>query len=553
MTVDELVVTLELDPSKWTEGQRKALDEFKKTDEEIQKRLKSLEARNKSVGYSFGDSAKAAEGLFTAIAGAGMAKFAVDTVNSVAATGRMATNIGVVSTELQALGKVIERNGGSADSANASLKGYADTIQNWKMGKGSPDFLMGLTQIGGADLNASPLEIIEKLAKFAESHNAQEVNQTGARLGMSQDIINSVLAGTAKFNREYAESLKLVSSPEQVRKLTEAQDAWARIGQSFRAVGNDIVSDVAPAFSWFDKLTFSFVTTNRKYADSLGWILTGFTALSAFKPAAWLLKLLGMGGASTAAGVVGSLPGRIIKGGGIGGAALSLAQIMKHDSQNGNELRTWLRAQLGIEDPGEAAPWADSNAVNPGTQNMERRAWGYTDDTADAAAAGSGRDSAEVREARIRSLAKMLGVDPDKAVAVAKSEGFGSFKSAIPGEQSFGDFQLHVTPGGRGHAVGDQFREQTGLDPSDPANEAASDLFALQHAARNGWHDFHGAARVGIGDREGLGGVHIDSLEVNVTTDSRNPRDHGRVAADALRSSLAKQIADNANSGQTRQ
>ena len=45
---------------------------------------------NIGIGYSFGGITTAAEGLFTVLAGAGMAAFARHTMTSVAATGRMA-------------------------------------------------------------------------------------------------------------------------------------------------------------------------------------------------------------------------------------------------------------------------------------------------------------------------------------------------------------------------------------------------------------------------------------------------------------------------------
>jgi hypothetical protein len=69
---------------------------------------------------------------------------------------------------------------------------------------------------------------------------------------------------------------------------------------------------------------------------------------------------------------------------------------------------------------------------------------------------------------------------------------------AIPGKESFGAFQLHVTRGGRGRAVGDQFRADTGLDPRDPANERQGIDYARNWARKHGWGDFHGTANTGI-------------------------------------------------------
>jgi hypothetical protein len=134
------------------------------------------------------------------------------------------------------------------------------------------------------------------------------------------------------------------------------------------------------------------------------------------------------------------------------------------------------------------------------------------------------------KEAFIRAEAVKRGIDPDVAMRVARAEGFNSFVSAIPGEQSYGAFQLHVTPGGRGGAVGDQFRSQTGLDPSDPSNERAGIAFALDDIRRNGWGAYHGAARAGVTQWAGVaaaqgGGagstihddhsIHVDRVEIN--------------------------------------
>lgn len=106
------------------------------------------------------------------------------------------------------------------------------------------------------------------------------------------------------------------------------------------------------------------------------------------------------------------------------------------------------------------------------------------------------------KEAFIRAEAQKRGIDPNVAMKVAQSEGFN--QPVGDNGTSFGAFQLHVTPGGRGNAVGDQFRRDTGLDPSDPKNEARSIMYALDNAKKNGWHDYHGAARVGVGDWGGI-------------------------------------------------
>lgn len=99
----------------------------------------------------------------------------------------------------------------------------------------------------------------------------------------------------------------------------------------------------------------------------------------------------------------------------------------------------------------------------------------------------------------IRATALKYGVNPDIAVRVAQSEGLQTFRCQIPGERSFGAFQLFC-----GGGLGNEFQQKTGLDASDPKNELATIDFALKYAAKGGWGPWHGAARVGIGKWTGI-------------------------------------------------
>ena len=107
----------------------------------------------------------------------------------------------------------------------------------------------------------------------------------------------------------------------------------------------------------------------------------------------------------------------------------------------------------------------------------------------------------------IREAAARRGIDPDVALRVAQSEGLNKYEGDFG--SSFGPFQLHyggVAPDGNAvSGLGDAFTRQTGLDARDPRTWRQQVDFALDEAARGGWGPWHGAARVGIGDREGIG------------------------------------------------
>lgn len=135
---------------------------------------------------------------------------------------------------------------------------------------------------------------------------------------------------------------------------------------------------------------------------------------------------------------------------------------------------------------------------------------------------GAFRSQAE-KEAFIRAEAARRGINPNVAMAVARSEGFNSFQSSVKNprgpngrEDSWGAFQLYM-----GGGLGNDFQKATGLDPRDPANEKAGIQFALDAARRGGWGPFHGAKNTGIGQWQGIdrsGGGNTTSTEVSIGT-----------------------------------
>lgn len=114
------------------------------------------------------------------------------------------------------------------------------------------------------------------------------------------------------------------------------------------------------------------------------------------------------------------------------------------------------------------------------------------------AAPGPARAPSAIDQAGyIRAEAIKRGMDPNVAIQVAKSEGLYNWKSSIPGEESYGPFQLHY--GGRGQkgglaqpGLGDKFTAKTGLDAADPANWQSGVRFALDEAMKSGWGQWYG-------------------------------------------------------------
>jgi hypothetical protein len=152
-------------------------------------------------------------------------------------------------------------------------------------------------------------------------------------------------------------------------------------------------------------------------------------------------------------------------------------------------------------------------------------------------------------EAHIRQSAQARGIDPDVAVRVAMSEGGlkdpvrqSDFVKNGVREQSYGPFQLYMGGGLGNRALA------AGIDPRDPEQWRAGIDFALDEAAKRGWGQWYGAARVGIGNHEGIGGATAKSQTTPYALKAGHPPNPqvgtgGYVAPGAPQKSVADALA----------
>ena len=111
------------------------------------------------------------------------------------------------------------------------------------------------------------------------------------------------------------------------------------------------------------------------------------------------------------------------------------------------------------------------------------------------------------------------GLDPNMALHTVRTEGGTSGFDIGDSGTSFGPFQLHVAgtaPGTTASGLGDSFRRETGLDPSNPANVYHTIDYALDYAKAHGgfspdiWHGLRTGSQEGVGVGEQRhGGTYV--------------------------------------------
>lgn len=119
--------------------------------------------------------------------------------------------------------------------------------------------------------------------------------------------------------------------------------------------------------------------------------------------------------------------------------------------------------------------------------------------------------NADELEAMIQQSAAQRGIDPEVAVRVWRSEGNTSYQSNLPRdgkgseggrEASYGPYQLYT-----GGGLGNEYEEKYGVDlrkDNTPDGIQRQIDFALNKAVEKGWEPWKGAAKAGIGPRDGL-------------------------------------------------
>lgn len=158
----------------------------------------------------------------------------------------------------------------------------------------------------------------------------------------------------------------------------------------------------------------------------------------------------------------------------------------------------WLRGGPDQQQTASVAP----QSIAPQQQPMD-----YASQRVSQAHAASGGPPQGAIESYIRHAAQKRGIDPEIAIKVAMSEGGVTdpvrqsdvVKDGVR-EQSYGPFQLYM-----GGGLGNEFQQATGMHPSDPGAWQKGIDFALDKAKEGGWGPWYGAAKAGIGERDGIG------------------------------------------------
>lgn len=240
---------LGLDARRFNEGQRQAMDAFKKGKEGAVGFGKDVEQAANKMADAFGVVRKGALGFVGAIAGGEVAAFFDHVIKMDAATGRMARSIGTSVQNLSAWQHMVRQVGGEAGAATSALSTLQQEIENVRQGGGMFEggfaSLMNQAGVSIRDDADTSLRKIQAFIAGQISSGRMRPEEAGTFLrrvpGMNQDILNLMLsdfqkieaaaksAGTAT-DQQAAAAQRLQAAGEQVKTTLERLAAGLLVG-----------------------------------------------------------------------------------------------------------------------------------------------------------------------------------------------------------------------------------------------------------------------------------------------------------------------------------
>jgi hypothetical protein len=261
MVIDELVLVLGLDPRKFNDGERQALESFKKGKDGALDFGKRIEESAGKMSEAFGVVRKGALGLMGALIGGEAAAFINHVITMDAATGRMAKTIGTSVQNLSAWQYMIKQVGGEASSASSALSTLQQEIENVRQGGGMFEggFASLMNQAGVTirdDADTSLRKIQGFIAgQIGSGKMRPEEAATFLRRvpGMNEDMINLFLADFKKI--EAAAYAANVATKATVDAAQALQGKFSLMIQSMERFGASMLPLIDLLMKPYDQFT----------------------------------------------------------------------------------------------------------------------------------------------------------------------------------------------------------------------------------------------------------------------------------------------------------
>lgn len=248
--IDSFVVALGLDPRNYKREIKDYRDDRKRLAEEDAKYNKASEDAQKRNIQGIRTLRNETAGFLFMLAGANSVKdFASNLLAGDAATGRLAKNLGLATSEVSAWEGAVKRVGGSASDIQNTLRAMASAWQSLQLtgttGHDADFQGLGLTS---KDLQ-NPSDALLKIADASSRMSRPEFNARLKRIGFDENTINLLARGRGEVSRMLEEQRKLgVATDESTEAAQKFQEQMAKIESGITGKLRPALTNLAAAF-----------------------------------------------------------------------------------------------------------------------------------------------------------------------------------------------------------------------------------------------------------------------------------------------------------------
>jgi hypothetical protein len=254
MNIDELVVTLALDASKFTAEQKKAVQQLKKLEQQQEKNNKESQKSWNSAADAI-TKAKNQLIAFGAVALGvnGFKDFVATMVTGNAALGRTSQLLNMSARDLDAWGNAARRFGGDAKGVQGSIQGIEGHLAA-RFTSDQSGFLTTLAQLGANDAvdwqkNTVDLyKLADAIKRVKDTRGEQVAYNLAQQLGLDQGTFQMLMQGgdaVKQLHDRYYDMSRVTD--ENIDASNRLLGKWADLKAEAESLGQSVFSSLVPA------------------------------------------------------------------------------------------------------------------------------------------------------------------------------------------------------------------------------------------------------------------------------------------------------------------
>ena len=249
--IDSLLIELGLDAAKFNQGQKKAVEDLRKFDEQSTKTNKAAIKGAKELDVGLGKIRNSLIAIGAAAMGvSGIKDFANQMILGNAALGRTSAMLGMSARDLDAWGKAAEVFGGDAKSLQGSLQGVEAAIAKASIGEGGDGLRTALAQLNvqAVDGKVNLVELADALKKVKTAYGPQTALALGEKVGMDQSSVQMLMEGGDAAQKLHDQFYNISQvTQKNTEDAAELNKQWVLMKANSEALSQTLIGKLSPA------------------------------------------------------------------------------------------------------------------------------------------------------------------------------------------------------------------------------------------------------------------------------------------------------------------